>query len=113
MKKLNKNEAMFVKINHGNAMKRVLDGEGRYAVSITQAALGNMTRGQICDSHKHESMIEVFYFISGAGRYKINGKYYGLKAGDFLRIDPGEMHSLECTSENLEFFYIGIPTNEK
>ena len=113
MKKLNKNKAKLFNIKHGNALKLVFDGDGRNADSITQAAFGTMTRGQICDMHKHDSMIEVFYFIKGEGRYKIDGKDYRLTVGDYLRIDPGEMHSLVCTSENLEFFYIGIPVNEK
>lgn len=96
-------------VRHGNAVKFVFEENGWNAKTLTQAAFGIMRVGDYCNLHAHESMTEVFYFISGEGVYKIEDKEYTVNAGVYLRIDPGEFHELKVKNE-LHYFYIGIPT---
>ena len=94
-------------INHGNGRKLVFEQDGWDAETITQAAYGVMKAGEVCHMHMHESMIEVFYFVSGEGIYRIEEKEYPVEAGVYLRIDPGEYHELSV-ERDLHYFYIGI-----
>lgn len=48
--------------------------------------------------HAHEGM-EIFYFISGAGSYLVEGNLYPLKPHDILILRPAETHKLNISSE--------------
>ena len=77
-------------------------------VKLTQTAIGKMNKNSLCDFHKHDSMIEIFYFISGMGIYTVNGIDYEVSEGSYLRIDPNELHGLRSITNELTFFYFGI-----
>ena len=46
--------------------------------------------------HAHESM-EMYYYISGEGKYIVEGNYYDIHPHDILIFRSGEMHKLEIT----------------
>jgi quercetin dioxygenase-like cupin family protein len=99
-------------ISHGSGLKYIFEQNGFDAKYLTQAAYGIFRKHDLCSEHKHSSMIELFFFIKGTGTYTIEGKDFDITNGTFLRIDPGEIHELKISTDSLEFFYIGIPTND-
>ena len=101
------------KISHGAGLKYVFEHHGYHAQYFTQAAFGRLSEGDECFKHVHNTMIEIFYFISGKGIYEVNREKISIVPGTFLRIDAGEEHSLNSIEETLEFFYIGIPTKNE
>ncbi len=42
--------------------------------------------------HTH-SLLEIFYFVSGRGSYRVEGQMFDLAPGDILIMRPGETHS--------------------
>jgi len=96
-------------INHGDGKKFVFESLGFKSDTFTQSAYGSFKKGEYCDEHFHESMIEIFFFLKGNGTYWINGLAHKIQPGTYLRIDPLEKHYFKCEESDLEFFYIGIP----
>ena len=46
------------------------------------------------DYHEHEATEQVYYFLSGEGRMKIDGALYEVRAGDAVHIPPQVKHQL-------------------
>ena len=46
------------------------------------------------DYHEHEATEQVYYFLSGKGRMKIDGKIYEVREGDAVHIPPKVKHQL-------------------
>ena len=50
-------------------------------------------------AHKHEHHTENLYIIDGSGKMLLGNKTIQVKAGDFLTIPHGTIHSVKVTSE--------------
>lgn len=50
--------------------------------------------GQIMDAHKHAKMEENFYVLEGSPTFIIDGKTIVGKPGDFIHMEPGEVHKI-------------------
>lgn len=62
--------------------------------------------------HRHEGDCEVFYILSGKGRYLLDGELVDTEAGDILFVDDGEEHYLVNTGKDvLEYLAIVLFTN--
>lgn len=48
--------------------------------------------------HQHHKD-EIYYVLSGSGRYVLDGKVYEVKAGDALLTRPGSTHSIQQTGD--------------
>ena len=46
------------------------------------------------DYHEHEATEQVYYFLSGTGRMKIDGEIYEVREGDAVHIPPRVKHQL-------------------
>ena len=46
------------------------------------------------DYHEHEATEQVYYFLSGQGRMKIDGELYEVREGDAVHIPPKVKHQL-------------------
>ena len=76
--------------------------------------------GEAPPLHKHDDTEQIFYVLEGAGRLTIGrkGESYRAKAGDVVRIPPGVLHSLRCTSRKtlrylaIDCFVNGRPAAE-
>lgn len=108
MKLLHLENISSERIAHGDSKKKVFEQLGYNSNTFTQSAIGIMEANETCEEHFHESMIEIFYFISGKGFYTIEGLSHEVRGGTYLRIEPNERHSLIAV-EKLTFFYLGIP----
>ena len=61
--------------------------------------------------HAHKKNEEVYYIISGKGRFEIDGEKVELNAGDFVRISPAGKRQLFADA-NSPISYICIQTKE-
>ena len=46
------------------------------------------------DYHDHEATEQVYYFLSGKGRMKIDGQMYDVREGDAVHIPPKIKHQI-------------------
>ena len=46
------------------------------------------------DYHEHENVEQVYYFLSGTGRMKIDGEMYAVREGDAVHIPPKVKHQI-------------------
>ena len=94
---------------HKAGKKFVFLGHDDTANPLTQFAYGVFAAGESSDYHTHATMEEYFFVIKGEGSCTISGHRYPLKAGCFLRIPAGALHSLDADGTSaLEFIYFGI-----
>jgi len=68
--------------------------------------------GQFVETHKHNSMYEVFYIQKGKAIFEVNGTQHELTEGQCITIAPGELHSQSnpFTTE-VHWIYFGIATD--
>lgn len=50
--------------------------------------------------HRHTGDGEVYYILSGVGKYLLDGELVGVEKGDVLFVDDGEEHYLVNTGED-------------
>ena len=56
--------------------------------------------GQDFQAHYHEVMEENFYVLEGTVTIVVNEKPYDLSAGQFIHIEPGEVHYVKNRSSS-------------
>jgi quercetin dioxygenase-like cupin family protein len=102
-------ELSYLKTNHKQGKRKVFLNNEELKNSLTQIAVGFLEKGEAIESHKHPSMWEYFYIITGSGKITINDQAYLLCAGHFFEIPPDTLHSLSASnSETIEFLYWGV-----
>ena len=70
-------------------------------------ALMRLSPGHEVGRHRHEGDGEVFYILSGHGRYLLEGELVDVEAGDVLFVDDGEEHYMvNSGTEDLEYFAV-------
>lgn len=62
--------------------------------------LHRMQAGQSGDYHDHEDREQVYYFTAGAGKMKLDGEIYEVKAGDAVYIPPRVKHQMINDSDD-------------
>ena len=69
--------------------------------------------GKDGDEHEHDVIEQVFYFVSGKGQMKLDGKCYDVGPGDAVHVGPGCMHqTINTGDEWLELLIITAPVME-
>ena len=53
-----------------------------------------MQAGKSGDYHAHEDREQVYYFIAGAGKMKLDGEIHDVRPGDTVHIPPKGKHQL-------------------
>ena len=56
--------------------------------------------------HSHTKTVEFYVFLSGEGKFQINGEIIDVCAGDAIEVDIGEVHKLYSVSEVLTYFVV-------
>jgi mannose-6-phosphate isomerase-like protein (cupin superfamily) len=96
---------------HDAGKKFVFLSNDDTTTSITQFAYGQLFPGEECPLHRHQTMEECFYFITGEGEYVIEDVSYKIIAGTFVRIPVAAKHLLKAYgAEPLTFVYFGVAT---
>jgi len=94
---------------HLSGLKQVFLRNEDTNSAITQFAYSTFKPGEVCDWHKHPTMIESFFFIKGNGKYYVEDEIVELHPGTFLSIPADKIHKLVNDSEeSLEFVYFGV-----
>jgi len=101
------NEVIKEKVNHkNNVMKEVILQKG-LVPNLLQFAKTKLSKGDKIEKHLHESMIEVFYVLTGellVIEDEIKTKVF---PGDTFVIYPRQNHSLVSVKDT-EIIYFGI-----
>ena len=93
---------------HPDIFKKVFVENGQIP-SITQVATATFIPGQEVSEHKHDTMYEVFYIISGKACFFVAGKEFEVGPGECVVIEPGELHAQKNPfDENVTWVYFGV-----
>jgi 2-phosphoglycolate phosphatase len=77
-------------------IRSILDKTNAPVKNVTLAE-ATLKPGMATIEHVHKRSEEIYYFLSGAGIMKINGKKFAIKPGDGVLIPPGSRHKLKNT----------------
>jgi mannose-6-phosphate isomerase-like protein (cupin superfamily) len=81
-------------------------------------SLTNFTRhvvqGRVTtDYHAHENKEQIYYFISGKGKMRIDDVEYPVTAGDSVHLPPGTKHRvINDTEDDIEYLNISAFVEE-
>ena len=80
--------------------------------SVTQIAVGILKPLEEVESHKHPTMEEYFFILSGEGEFIIGNQVFCVLKDDFIMIPNDIEHSLKNlnSTENFTFYYFGVST---
>lgn len=79
-------------------------------ISLAEATL---YPGRRTEAHRHPGTEEIYYFLSGRGRMRIEGEEDGVGPGDAVLIPPGLLHQAENSgTEPLVFLCVCAPAYE-
>ena len=71
-----------------------LDENEAVLLGFSGLTLHRLQGGLDGDYHEHEATEQVYYFLSGQGRMKIDGEIYEVREGDAVHIPPKVKHQL-------------------
>ena len=96
---------------HRQGCKQVFLRQTDTQTSLTQVAYGSFGAADYCELHRHATMEEVFFFLSGQGAYTVGSETIPLESGVFVRIPAGVSHRLEAHGDTpLTYVYFGVAT---
>jgi mannose-6-phosphate isomerase-like protein (cupin superfamily) len=105
-----------------------VDERGRHAITKQQLvepfvvpnlagiSVATLLPDQTISSHKHETMHEFFYVLSGTGIVTVDEVDHGLAANSFVHVTPGELHSFQSSGsakEPMKMVVVGVTTGPK
>ncbi len=99
-------------VSHDTSIKKkTLIGAGEIP-QLMMFSTAVFTPGQAVETHKHDTMYEVFYIQKGKAIFEINGTSHEVGAGKCITIEPGELHKQYNPFEtDVHWFYFGIATD--
>ena len=74
---------------------------------ITSLTLHRLQGGMEGDYHEHENKEQIYYFISGKGKMRIDDEIYEVTAGDAVHLPPRVKHGVINDSED-DIEYLNI-----
>jgi quercetin dioxygenase-like cupin family protein len=85
--------------------------------NIAGFSVASVKPGQSIANHVHESMMELFYVLSGSGMVRINqNEENRIETGHFIRVVPGEYHSFwvdPTESQEMRMLVCGVAIGTK
>ncbi len=79
---------------HDNLKRKRFIAPGDAKSKLQTVNYVDLKQGVSFKKHSHPDCEEYFYVISGCAKAEIAGKTFEIKTGDFLVVEPGEMHYL-------------------
>jgi len=100
-------------VSHNEAIKKKVFLERGIVPQLMMFGSAIFKPGQLVETHKHDTMYEVFYIQSGKVDFVVNDKKIVLSEGDCITIEEGEYHS-QCNSYEVDvaWIYFGIATDK-
>lgn len=112
MKLVHTNSLPEIGISHDESIKKKVFVGRNEIPKLMMFGSAIFTPGQYVESHKHDTMYEVFYIQTGKVDFIVNGKRVKLIAGDCITIEMGEIHSqINCYDVDVTWIYFGIATD--
>lgn len=112
MKLIHLNDIEEAGISHNPEIKKKVIFGKDYIPKLMTFGQATFQPGQAVETHKHDTMYEVFYVQSGKTEFIVNGEKIELSPNDCISIEPGELHSQKnISSEPVTWLYFGIATD--
>lgn len=101
-----------INTSHNSDVKKKVFIEKGYIPQLMMFGSATFKPGQEVESHKHDTMYEVFYIQNGKIDFIVNGEKIVAVSGDCITIEAGEIHSQHNPySEDVDWIYFGIATD--
>ena len=82
-------------------------------LGATGFTLHLMQGGQAGDYHMHKDAEQIYYFVKGEGKMKIDDEIYAVKPGDAVHLPPGAYHQLINDSDDwIEHILVTVPVGD-
>lgn len=112
MKLLHTNQLPDIGTSHNEEIKKKVFIKKGEIPQLMMFGSATFTPGQEVESHKHDTMYEVFYIQSGKAAFIVNDKKMIVVPGDCITIEQGEYHSMSNPfTEDVTWVYFGIATD--
>jgi quercetin dioxygenase-like cupin family protein len=112
MKLVHLDELPEVGVSHNPEIKKRVILDKGFIPQLMNFGEATFRPGQAVETHKHDTMYEVFFIQSGKVVFVVNDKKFELKPNDCFTIEPGELHSQKNPfSEPVTWLYFGIATD--
>ncbi|QVY65738.1 cupin domain-containing protein [Polaribacter sp. Q13] len=113
MKLVNTNTLPEIGTSHDEDVKKKVFIEKGIVPQLMMFGAATFKPGQAVETHKHDTMYEVFYIQSGKAEFVVNDQKMIVIHGDCITIEQGEFHSMSNPfSENVTWVYFGIATDK-
>ncbi|MCL7764157.1 cupin domain-containing protein [Polaribacter sp. Z014] len=113
MKLVHTNTLPEIGTSHDEDVKKKVFIEKGIVPQLMMFGSATFTPGQSVETHKHNTMYEVFYIQSGKAEFIVNDQKMIVVPGDCITIEQGEFHSMSNPfSENVTWLYFGIATDK-
>ena len=112
MKLTHTNTLPEIGTSHNEDIKKKVFIEKGIVPQLMMFGAATFTPGQTVETHKHDTMYEVFYIQSGKAEFIVNDKKMIVIPGDCITIEQGEYHSMNNPFlEDVTWVYFGIATD--
>ncbi|MDP5104614.1 MAG: cupin domain-containing protein [Polaribacter sp.] len=102
-----------VGVSHNTDIKKKVFIEKGSVPHLMMFGSATFLPGQSVETHKHDSMNEIFYIETGKADFIINDKKITVVPGDCITIEQGEFHSMSNPyTVKTTWIYFGIATKE-
>jgi quercetin dioxygenase-like cupin family protein len=103
-----------IAVSHNEDIKKKVFLEKGIIPQLMMFGSATFMPGQAVETHKHDTMYEVFYIQSGKANFLVNNKKIIVVSGDCITIEPGEFHSMHNPYKAVTtWLYFGIATDNK
>lgn len=112
MKLVHTNQVPEVGVSHNEDIKKKVFLEKGFIPQLMTFGSATFKPGQSVETHKHDTMFEVFYIQSGKAEFVVENEKIEVAPGDCITLEPGEEHSQSNPfDENVTWLYFGIATD--
>ncbi len=98
-------------VSHDPSIKKKIILEKNTVPKLMNLGKATLKPGQCTTKHKHNTMYEIFYVLSGKAKFNIEGKSFEIEKEQCILIEPRETHSQSNPyKKNVDLLYFGIST---
>jgi mannose-6-phosphate isomerase-like protein (cupin superfamily) len=100
-------DLQFIKTSHQFGQKKIIFNSSDFETNVMQLAYGKLLANQQIDNHMHETMEEIFIFISGTGIFNIDDIEFDIQKESIFRVPVKTQHNILALTD-IEFYYFGV-----
>ncbi|MCR5372752.1 MAG: cupin domain-containing protein [Solobacterium sp.] len=109
MKAIRGKDAVYNDKGNGSSLAEFIGRTAEIRRSNYAIAETRLTKGASEEKHHHVITEEVYMFVKGSCRMKINGETECFSAGDLLVAEPGDEHEIIEALEDTGFWVLTVP----